>query len=354
MKPLIWILFFSLSILAQSAKVIEPAKAPKDKNAGFVLALEEDMRITDDKGDFYFKRPNDIKVAPDGTLFICDGSQLLTFDAQGKFLANIIKTGEGPGEVKRFFRYKIKDKKVYVFDALQKKMIVLDYKGKLIDEFLLNKIMGIKKILTIEQGHYYFLNSKFPEEIYSEKEGVFYNRNFVMTYKGEGKATNSVHNFPTGFFKTRKSIGPIDSIVTLLVKDRFLYVYHGGDYKIKVLDIFTDKIVNEFGRVYKSKKFYLKDASEEAKRELKYLIGRDLSDINRFYQYKDQLWVVTSTSKKDRSILFDVFSLDGEYLTNFYLHYKFIPKTVHKNKIYTVQSGEDKNIFVARYKVKNL
>jgi hypothetical protein len=39
-----------------------------------------------------------IKTAPDGSIFVLDEKQFLKFDKKGKFIKNLFKKGQGPGE----------------------------------------------------------------------------------------------------------------------------------------------------------------------------------------------------------------------------------------------------------------
>ncbi|MBA7658317.1 hypothetical protein ES703_66267 [subsurface metagenome] len=65
----------SLIILAQI--VIENPEKPLNEKAGRVFQLKEEMRITDEQGGFYFKNPENIKVASDGCIFVLDEDQFI-------------------------------------------------------------------------------------------------------------------------------------------------------------------------------------------------------------------------------------------------------------------------------------
>ena len=63
-QGLIWI--FVLSVLftttgTLTANDLENQVKPQAKNAGRQVKLSEDLRISDEEGDFYFKRPSKLK-----------------------------------------------------------------------------------------------------------------------------------------------------------------------------------------------------------------------------------------------------------------------------------------------------
>ncbi|MGB2763397.1 MAG: hypothetical protein WBC20_03200, partial [Candidatus Aminicenantaceae bacterium] len=74
-----FLFIFSSVIFAQ--EIIKNPEKPSSKKAGRILKLEEVFRITDESGDFYFRYPGDLKVAPDGTIFIADEDQFLKFSS---------------------------------------------------------------------------------------------------------------------------------------------------------------------------------------------------------------------------------------------------------------------------------
>ena len=117
MKPMVFfiiVLMVTVNVGAE-LRVIENPAVPQSKNAGRVIALEEVMRISDESGDFYFKRPGKIRIAPDESIFLTDDDQFLRFDKHGKFLNNQQKKGEGPGEYSDIRSYQFIGNKIIIF-----------------------------------------------------------------------------------------------------------------------------------------------------------------------------------------------------------------------------------------------
>jgi hypothetical protein len=75
---------FNADMLAQD--VIENPGKPLSQNTGRVLKLEEEFRITDDDGDFFFKSPWEIKVDRNGFIYVREKDKLFKFDKEGKFI----------------------------------------------------------------------------------------------------------------------------------------------------------------------------------------------------------------------------------------------------------------------------
>ena len=88
-----------LPVAAAWAQVIENPAKPKARDAGRIVTAQEVLAITDDgTDDYYFKWPRGLNTALDGSLALLDENQILLFDKNGKFRANLFKKGQGPGE----------------------------------------------------------------------------------------------------------------------------------------------------------------------------------------------------------------------------------------------------------------
>ncbi len=83
-----------------SAQIVENPAKPKAANAGRVVTPTEVLSISDEgRSDYYFKYPQQLATAPDGSLFVIDENQLLWFGPDGAFERNLFKKGQGPGEM---------------------------------------------------------------------------------------------------------------------------------------------------------------------------------------------------------------------------------------------------------------
>ena len=137
------ILFISITLLSfflASQEVIQNPEKPLSSNAGRILDVEEMFRITDESGEFFFEYPSGLQVADDGSIFLRDEDQLLKFAPDGKFLKNLFKKGQGPGEIQSFFYFfRLNDENIFIYDPMRTKIIFMDQEGKLIEEFRLHE-----------------------------------------------------------------------------------------------------------------------------------------------------------------------------------------------------------------------
>jgi hypothetical protein len=95
------IIFLVSVFFASTQDVIENPEKPLNEKAGRILRLKEELRITDENGAFFFRSPSNLKISVDGSMFIADpyGNNFLNFSSDGKFLENLYRKGEGPGEI---------------------------------------------------------------------------------------------------------------------------------------------------------------------------------------------------------------------------------------------------------------
>ena len=121
------ILFTSLMVLTfflHSQEIIQNPEKPLSSNAGRILEVEKMFRITDESGEFFFTRPSSLQIADDGSIFLTDENQFLEFTSDGKYLRNIFKKGQGPGEIQGpFFYYHLQDENIFIYDPMNTKII---------------------------------------------------------------------------------------------------------------------------------------------------------------------------------------------------------------------------------------
>jgi hypothetical protein len=105
------------------------------EEAGRVLKLQEVQRIEDAQADYYLKSPRDIQIAPDGSLFVVDEDQFLKFDANGQFVKNLYKKGQGPGELEGISDFIISDDALIILQGQPNKVMLMSHDGEFIREF---------------------------------------------------------------------------------------------------------------------------------------------------------------------------------------------------------------------------
>ena len=347
--------------------VKNPAKPLSDK-AGRVLQLEEELRITDSGADFYFKTPQNIKIDPDGSAFVLDDEQFLKFDRKGKFIKNLFKKGQGPGEFERIGNYLFSDDEIIVLQGRPNKIVRLDMQGELIDEIRPEK--AASKLITCFGDRYVTAYSSFPKLEKAGEEPEIIDVTWSLCFVTEsGEVEDTGLGFPVKWYAQRLQNAIIANfIVDFTAKPfmaRSLVIYNTQEYMLKLIDLDTMQIVRAFTREYKKvMQKPDKTGRVEVRPQIYTLVPPVdyLNDIQNLFVQKESIWAMTSTMDSEKGILVDVFDQNGEYTDYFYLPLQHIvkleglsqhPMTISGDSLYIVEYGEDDIPSVVKYRIKN-
>ncbi len=349
------IFVFTSIILAQT--IIENPEKPLSKNAGRVIQLKEVMRITDEEGKFYFSGPWDIKVTKDGSIFVHEPNKLYKFDVYGKYVKNLYKKGEGPGELNQNLTdIIIGEDEIILASSNMYKIIRMDMNGKLNQD--IRPEWRLSSLIGYYQEQYFFVQHE--RKGFERKSGIREEYLRLCTVSNEERElvnpTSIIFPVKTATYKSNKGyIGRwSEPLKRINENQRCVYLFHTHKYLIKLLDLEKIEVVRSFRRKYERVKSIL---SEEIRAS--HLLPKYISDIYRLAIYKNNLWVITSTVDKKKGILVDVFNREGKYLDNFYLplqnikindHF-YAPMIVYRNYLFVIEIGEDELISVAKYEI---
>jgi hypothetical protein len=320
----VWLAF---SAVAAPQVVDNPAKPP-NLSAGRVVTLKEEMRIEDTGDGFYLKMPM-VKVGPDGTIFVRDGQeQVLQFSPEGKFLRNLLKKGQGPGELTQVNEILPLADRVLI-QGMPPKILAFNRDGGLIRETGLQTLgPGLVRLFAATGDTMFFHRSGRPDPnqgsgwkdipqeilIYSDKDqepkvlATFFISAFLQT--SGGKVLISHMSFKS---LTAIPFGPAAFAVN-----------ETPEHAVKLIDAGSGKITRHFRREYRRVKrkasgggsariggssFAAPDPPEHQ------------NDILFLHEVDGRIWVQTSTASAKKGILFDVFDAEGRYVDCFYLKY---------------------------------
>jgi hypothetical protein len=352
---------------AAELKIIENPGIPPGENAGRVIIPEEIMRITDESGNFYFKRPRRIKIAPDESIFLVDENQFLRFDKEGKFLNNQQKKGQGPGEYTYLMYYQFIDNKIYVFGSQPYKLVETDLQGNLLKE---TRLTGTRRFRWISgfitgKDKFWFVSSSFREVINRNTGEQTLDQELAWGTL-EGKIEKTGILFPETWYMVKEtSKDGVRVSMRSMVRSIFvryqanLYVSNTQKYLVQHVDLEKVKVVHKFNRKYTSVPY----VDDKPKEENNRAIGAEpeyFTDIQAILISGDRLWILTSTVAKDKGVLVDVFTKDGKYIDNFYLKLPGVttakdlegkPLTLYKNFLFTTEEDEDGSMSVVKYKL---
>lgn len=369
MKKIFVILLLFIPFLSQiwAQEIIKNPEKPLSGHAGRIVELREVMRIDDTGGDYFFQYPRTIKAAPDGSLFIMDREQLLHFDSDGNFIRNYYKKGQGPGEMQDIGGYFFEENRLVVQDRRLQKILRFDFSGIFIHEFRIHDMPVFTGLRLIYKNIYYFFANSIPST--DGKAAVIdVPHELLCTVEG-GQDIQTLLTLPVESFAITSGGGgamaSIAELTTMPFKDKFLIICHTQDYLIKIFDADTQQIVRSFTRKYNKVKV-------PEGRQVGGRIGvggkmysaprKYLNDISKFFEFGDDLWVMTSSSDKDKGILIDVFDLEGRYTDSFYLLFHeeidpislgSRPMTVSREFLFMLVRNEDDTFSIKKFQIEN-
>ncbi|MFO7734558.1 MAG: hypothetical protein R6X21_13060 [Candidatus Aminicenantes bacterium] len=325
--PLALVLMLTMAFVSTAAFAQEtvtlPSK-PKSPRAGRVLELREVFRISDAQGGFFFKSPKNLQPAPDGGMMVVDDGEFLRFDAAGKFVVNMFRAGQGPGELRQIGDYLVRDGEVLAFQESPMKCVVTGLDGKFLREF--KPDAPVSRLLGPYSGRLLAAVNAPPEfDKVQKSEGDLLD--IVWTLKlmsGEGRVEATSLTFPTKWFVKRLPGAVIADYMTFLLcaplGDGLVAVANEDGYVINIVDPAKNAVVRTIRRDYRRVK-YAPEKSDEAPGGARRLAPpRDhFNDIQKLWAVDGRVWAVTSTVEPGKGVLVDVISPGGEYLDSFYL-----------------------------------
>lgn len=329
-------------------QIIENPAKPTAKNAGRVLDLSEVWRITDEGGEFYFQSPRRLQIAFDGTIFVADEKEFLKFSADGKFLRNIFRGGQGPGEIGGTFFHSIQDRDIFIQDLNSWRFWRADFDGVFKEQIDLKKRDPGYLIGAIPDG-FLFQRVIWPPR--SEWTGRLVDVPYVVDlYPKDGSGNREVGRFPTKAFLSGGSATSWDSRINVLSPDRkHLYTYFGRDYLIEVVDLTAGKTIKKFRRTYPKvphdeKRWEADFRKKNGSPKIEYE-----TDILGLYPVAGHIWVATSTEDKAKGRLIDVFDSKGRFIDSFFLGSGGSLMAVGEGFVICHETNEDETVTIVKY-----
>jgi hypothetical protein len=345
---------FALSWLASSQEIIENPDKPASKNAGRTIKLNEVLRIKDEGKEFFFKLPWGLDAADDGSIFVKDMDKLYKFSPNGKFVKNMVRIGQGPGEITREIEnFTVIDNTLILACASMNKLVTVDLQGKFIKELIPKK--KLSELIAYYNKKYFFVD--FITRNLRKKEAFTeLDRNLYVSDE-EGNITSIPHSFPVKWYlyleqDGRPSFIHVTELQTSRLCQKYVYVSHTQEYNIKQLDLEEARVSKCFKRVYFRVKF-----KPDKMRPFNHY-----NDVYRILIFKDKVWALTSTFDKSKGILVDVFNNEGKYLDNFFLplfnsktgdcfDQLYFPLTTKGVYLYAIEHDDDWNYCVVKYEI---
>ena len=334
-------LVFILSSIIFAQDIKENPETPSSKDAGRVLNVMEVLKIKETNGEFYFKQPSKLQVDEKGYVYVADEFQFLRFSPEGKFLNNMFKKGQGPGEIQRFFSFGLENDKIYVHDSMSRKIMVMDEAGELLEEIQLRE-KGTLRFIGVTDGKVIFSRFSLPE--LEEMTGkIVDEKNQLIAIHLDDKAESEIGIITTKWWFTQRSGVAIDPLTVVLSNDgQRIYINNTSEYLVNVMDVETRKMERTFKREYR-----------RVKAQKQYYPEREYEfDIVNFFDRGETLWVQTSTVDEKKGTLYDIFDKQGKYIDNFYLDVDGSLMAEEGNSLFVRQSDEEGLISIVKFKIE--
>ncbi|NTU51145.1 MAG: hypothetical protein HGA94_01725, partial [Candidatus Aminicenantes bacterium] len=342
-------LLLTASVFPQEL-IHNPAK-PLNPQAGRVLKLEPVFVISDASGEFYFKSTYRFDLDDRGFLFVLDRDQLLKFSPEGKFVANLFKKGQGPGEIASSFQmvsFFCYGDSLCVYDGVGK-IIRFDADGKPVEE--------VKQTA----GRFFTMFGKCDQGFYLEGQtnaawggpaGFKEIETSAHLISPDGGRAEKIAGFISRIYQGPKFGMDWDNCTKVFNRrDGSLYVSHTCEYKVVRVDLAQRKSVAAFTREYRRVPFVIKEYEKDFYERNKPPLKDFENDVTELFVGGDNVWVQTSTTDKDKGALFDVFDPRGRFLDSFYLPSRMTLRLAGGEFIYVTEKDEDENILVKKYRV---
>lgn len=360
-------LLLSVPLFCQEIQMIKNQAKEIGNHFGRQVPLTVAWVLSDDGERFFFKNPKELRTTPNGSLMVMEGQQIYKFDRNGKFERSLVKSGQGPGEVTMISNYfPVGDNQVLIHDMRTNKVVQIDGNGKLISEKRLKSIT-IPTLFHEDKERFYLTNDEFK----STKGTAFVtdvDKQIVAVSKKDN-TRKKLFSFGLKNFvcKTKSSFAIVRLIPFLssLKENSKFFISHTSEYKIKLVDLETNKVLMEFSRDYerikvtdKNKKQANQCSFDMEGKHYESPLPEYLNDIQSIHYSNGKLWVFTSTIDPDKGVLVDIFDGKGKYLDCFYLklrgkesHHQLFQFYVNisGNAIFVLEQDESDNLVINKY-----
>ncbi len=301
-------------------QIIENPAKPIAKNAGRIVTLKEELRIEDVSSDFFFKETYLPRVSTGRGIFIQDGQeQALLFDAKGRFIRNLFKKGQGPGELIGLFDIWASPHKLYLL-GYPLKVLVFGYDGRLEKELSLRGTGIAARFIRADKGHIIIRNRVRLDP--TARGGLKDISVDIIKISMNDGASEPLGSFPIRAFVEGQG-GDIhmtawNQLQAVSLDENTLILNHTADYLLEVFAVDKGTVVRRFRRPYTRVKTSGGSGSSGP-------VGSSPSapefkpDIFDLHIVDGRLWVQTSTVVEGKGILFDVFDSEGHYVDNFFV-----------------------------------
>ncbi len=357
MKKILPLFLFFVFTSLSAQQIIDNGKTPQNKEAGRILKLKNVLRIDVEGDDYYYNGVNTLQLDSSRNIYINDvwssnqNGHLVKFSPEGQFLKDLYRQGEGPGEIQSGYDFFFSDKKVYVFDYMKIKIIVMEEDGTFVREFKIASASNYD-FVGIFEDWLVFLRMDRPFE---RKKSRLYDVNNVIVFVSKnGQTKKDLYTFTNKQFFLASATGgggmDWDPFMAIIGGDK-LYVCSSQEYLIEALDLKTGEITSRFKRKYARIKHEIQDWEKMFSSKYSAPKRRFDNDIRELFYDGGNLWIQTSTEIEDKGQMFDVFDSTGRFLDSFFVKTKGTIEKIDGDYLYSSEEDEEELPCLIKYEI---
>ena len=315
-----------MAALGQGQTRVDNPARPTAKNAGRIVKLEEVLRIRDDGARSIFRSPRELALGPDDSLYFIDydeGPRLYRYSPEGKLIAKLLNTGQGPGEAQNPSGFLVMEDRIRVLSWIPPKIMDFGLDGRYLRESRVTEDTHGLWFLAAAEGKVYGIRDEVFSSAAFRSSGIFSVPNSVYEISPDFRSWKKLYEFPVRMVIKKANafrLDPIDADI----RGSTLYILHTAEYQVVAFDLRTGRVKHVITRAYDRVKGSAKkpaDPDPETR-------GIDLPDdpyvwdIDRIHAAAGKLWVFTSAIKSggdDQQL--DVFDEAGRFMDNIMLRF---------------------------------
>jgi hypothetical protein len=337
--------------------LVENPEKPEHPNPGRTIELTELLRIPEEGEGYYHNGANKLECDDHGNIYFHDfwstnqRAHLLKFTSEGRFLGDLCRQGEGPGEVQSALDFVLGEERLFVYDYTRNKVIEMDFDGAFKREFK-REGSGLNEVIGIHRDRMVGIKRVWPTE---RKQTKLYDmKNVIILVDLDGSQEKELYTFINQMFVIGLGQGgggmSWDPFISLL-GDGKLFVCRTREYGIEVLDMDTGQITARFTRKYRRVRHESREWEEKFKKKYNAPEKKYESDIRGLLFDGSSLWVKTSTTDPDKGILFDVFDIQGNFQDSFFIPTNGDVVRVQGDSLYVSERDEEELPSVVKYRI---
>jgi hypothetical protein len=357
MGRLAWVVVISALTLPLSAQTRAVSSKPLHPNPDRVLKLVEALRIPGDGEGYVLEGIRQLDLDADGSIYTNDGwtsaqkSHLLKFSRDGRFIKDLLRQGEGPGEIQSMFDFALAGRDLGLVDFMRRKVVVQGLDGAY-----------RREISTRESSYDDLCGSLGDRLVLDRKErpsrrdrtGLYdVPHRIVLLPLGGGPETVAATIVNQEFFiSTAQGQGGMGwDPFTAVVGGGMAFVSSTREYGIKVVDLASGTVVREFARIFERIPHEMKPWEKDFLSKYNAPKRRYEADIEGLLFADGLLWVKVATPDKEKRACYDLFDPSGRYLDRFFVDLKGRILNVRGGFIYAELKDEEDLPYLVKLRI---